>query len=131
MSRLFDSSSIYLALAKDKPELLKEAYTLTLARYEVENVIWKESHIFKRLDKQKALELGEIFPIMMDSMIVVNIKGHEKGILDLAFKLETSFYDASFVYWAIRTNSEFITEDIPLSKKAAKMIKCISFKDLV
>lgn len=57
MKYIFDSSSIFKAIKENRIELLTEAYTLELARYETANIIWKEQNLHKRINSEEAKTL--------------------------------------------------------------------------
>ncbi|MEM3606563.1 MAG: hypothetical protein QXE30_02830 [Candidatus Bathyarchaeia archaeon] len=54
MSYLFDSSAIFKAIARNTVEVLSKNYTIELARYELCNVLWKESILYGRVNCNEA-----------------------------------------------------------------------------
>ena len=59
MKSLFDSSAIFRAVKENKVEFLAGNYTLELARYELENIIWKDCVLLAKVSEQEAKNDGE------------------------------------------------------------------------
>lgn len=59
MKYLFDSSTIFRAIKKNKIELLAGNYALELARYELGNIVWKDSVLQAKVSKQESKNDGK------------------------------------------------------------------------
>ncbi len=117
MKYLFDSSSIYTAL---KPETIRKLignYTLELARFEIGNIIWKERALHKRITEDEQETLMDLATSALKNMSILKIDGHENGILKLTSKINDSYYDSSYVYFANVMDVPLVTADNKLSKK--------------
>lgn len=117
MKYLFDSSAIFRALKENKVESLVGNSTLELARYELGNIIWKDYALQSRISEQEAKTLAKAIKPTLAIMDVMEIKGYEEDILDIAAQFKATFYDASYVYFAKAKGLKLITEDIRLIKK--------------
>ncbi len=117
MKSLFDSSAIFRAVKENKIEFLAGNYTLELARYELENIIWKECVLHAKVSEQEAKMIAKTINHTLDLMDLIEIAGNEDEILDTAIKLKITFYDASYAYFAKTKDLRLITEDARLIKK--------------
>lgn len=100
MSFLFDSSAILKAIKENTVETLLGNNTLELTRYELGNVLWKESTLQKRLTNDESKRLVRLVKQVLNIMQVLEVDCHEEAILDAAQRLKLTFYDASYVFYA-------------------------------
>ena len=119
MKYLFDSSAIFRAIKENKIEVLTGNYTLELARYELENTIWKNYALHTKVSEQEAKMMAKAIKHTLSIMDVIEIAGSEEEILDTAIKFKITFYDASYTYFANAKELKLITEDPRLIKKTA------------
>jgi predicted nucleic acid-binding protein len=117
MKSLFDSSAIFRAVKENKIEFLAGNYTLELARYELGNIIWKDCVLHAKVSEQEAKIMAKTINRIIDLMDLIEIAGSEDEILESAIKLKTTFYDASYAYFAKAKDLRLITEDARLIKK--------------
>jgi predicted nucleic acid-binding protein len=117
MKALFDSSAIFRAVKENKIEFLAGNYTVELARYELGNIIWKESVLHAKVSEQEAKLMEKTINQVLNLMDLIEIAGSEDEILDTAIKLKITFYDASYAYFAKAKDLRLITEDARLIKK--------------
>jgi len=106
---------------KDKAlEALRGKATTILALYELGNFVWKERALKKRISEQEAWKLLEAFQGALGMMDVLypDIQEDLPGICELAMRTGLTFYDASYLYVALRNGLVLITEDIELAEKA-------------
>ena len=122
MTYLFDASSIYKLVVQGKALPLVDGITITLAPYELGNIVWKEHLLHKALTYSEAAAVLETINGVVDKMAVVNIVGRHKEILEVASKNSVSFYDASYIVIAKQTGSTLVTEDGSLAKKAMRLM---------
>jgi predicted nucleic acid-binding protein len=125
---IFDSSSIYTAVSNDGEKVLRNVFTLELARYEIGNILWKEAVLVKRYSSGEVVFMQKEFERIFESMRFVSFSGSD--ILRIAVDLRLSFYDAAYVNAAKTTNLPLVTEDKQIFIRAAKLVKIISFKDV-
>lgn len=129
MRYLLDASAIYRAIETKRKDLIEDAITLDLARYEVGNAILKDVMIHKRMDLQKAQQVMEFINELFENIeIVTEAQGDD--VIKTASFLGVSFYDAAYVSYAKRTGLVFVTEDVKLSKKIKSYIEHISIEAL-
>ena len=113
---IFDTSSIYKAVEKNRIEKLLGEKTLDLASYELGNIIWKYT-------SRKIISLKEGFSILsllekvLSLMEIVRL-GLNENVYELAVKNNISYYDASFIYAAISKNEAIVSEDKKLQETA-------------
>ena len=100
MKYLFDSSAIFRAIKENKIELLNGNYTTELARYELGNIIWKNSVLQAKVSKQESQIITKTIKYTLTIMEVLQIAGKEEEILDIAADHKITFYDASYAYFA-------------------------------
>jgi predicted nucleic acid-binding protein len=130
VSFLFDSSAIFKAIKENTVETLLGNNTLELTRYELGNVLWKESTLHKRLTNDESKKLVRLVKQVLNIMQVLEVGCHEEAILDAAQRLKLTFYDASYVFYARERNLTLVTEDEPLTQKARTHIRTLKLDDL-
>ena len=130
MKYLFDSSAIFRAIKQNKIELLAENYTLELARYELGNIIWKDSVLQTKVSKQESQIIAKTIKHTLTVMEVLQIAGKEEEILETAAEHKITFYDASYAYFAKDKQLQLITEDLRLIKKVSPTINALTLNDI-
>ncbi len=126
MKYLFDSSAIFRAIKENKIEALAGNYTLELARYELGNIIWKDSALQAKISNQEAKTLIKSARHTLGIMEIIDAIGNEDEILETAMGLKITFYDASYVTVAKAKGLSLVTEDARLIKKIGSQIKTSS-----
>jgi len=126
---IFDASSIFVAIRKMKPEVLRGNTTCELAKYELGNALWKEFAL------HSSISLGEAEKLM-DTVIraieLMNIRSPDwSDAFKLSLKLNITFYDASYLQLAINDGTSLVTEDEKLREKAEKVVDVRSVYDLI
>lgn len=130
MNYLFDSSAIFRLIRDNNIDLLVGGYTIKLAQYEIGNIFWKEARIHKRISEQEAKHLlSDAYTAI--SAIEVREIANAQQVLELALKLGTSFYDASYLYEAVQLKVPFITEDEKLKQKVEGSIKTMLVDEIL
>ena len=119
MKYLFDASALlniirsYGDLAID---FLKNNYIIQLAFYEIGNAIWKELFLIKSIDLEEALFLLGLVGKLFHYLILLE-DSDSSVILEIAYKLGITFYDASYVVAAAEKGLALITDDNKLIRK--------------
>ena len=127
MKLLFDASALLniIRLRKqDAYRLLKGNFTLSLTKYEVGNALWKEALLLKRVNINEALETISLIDRVLKTMETVN-PSNPSLTLNLAYKLQTTYYDASYIAASAEKNAKLITDDTKLTRKVEKYINTI------
>ncbi len=127
---LFDSSSIIKALKLRKVDVLVGGYIQWLTIYETLNALWKEVHLLRTIPEDRALELTEVLGRLFDFMKILDVRGLERGVLEVAVKLEVTVYDSSYIVLARRYGLTLVTEDRRLRAKAQEVVRCVSVDEL-
>ncbi|RWX74213.1 MAG: toxin VapC [Candidatus Methanosuratincola subterraneus] len=130
MSCVFDSSSIFEALIRKRIRCLSGNLTISLARYELGNVIWKRGMLSKDLKTDAQAKLLALARDGLKLMKVIDIEGQEEGVLNVAEELKIAFYDASYVYAAKARGVPLVTEDKGLRERAKCKVKTVSLDQL-
>ena len=100
--------------------MLLESSTVSLAYYEVGNAVWRECFLLKRIIPKEATKLlKSIFAILqaMD-VAVLEDEGLGTAILNMAGRLNITYYDAAYLIEAQRLNKTLVTDDEKLTKAA-------------
>ncbi|MCL5430243.1 MAG: hypothetical protein M1504_02060 [Candidatus Marsarchaeota archaeon] len=84
MRYVFDASAIFAALKPDTIDKLCGNYTTELAKYEVDNIIWKEKSVHKRMNSAEQEVLLDLAASALRTMQILKIDGHETYVLKLA-----------------------------------------------
>ncbi|MCC6013472.1 MAG: type II toxin-antitoxin system VapC family toxin [Candidatus Verstraetearchaeota archaeon] len=128
---LFDSSSIIKAFKEIKLKPLGGQAIQYLTIYEVLNAIWKEFTLLHLLTVDEVLSLVNSFLDLIHEMIILDIKGLEHDIIQLAISRKMTVYDASYIALAIKYKLILVTEDKELMKKSRDLIQVISLNDII
>ncbi len=131
MKYLFDSSSIFILTKKKQFKYFADGFTLSLARYEIGNILWKEHHLFHHITAKEFEEMISISEDVFRNMDVFDVGGHLNYISKMASRIGISFYDASYAYFASKEGCALVTADIGLAKKVQHEIKVLSQNDLI
>ena len=134
---VFDSSAIAILLKRTGEKavkILKNQQTLDLARYELGNILWKESVLRKSISIEEAISkakhLAKLFKIMEIFKIETDMDFAET--MKIASKLKLTFYDAAYLYVARKNKLKLVTEDKELKEKAEKInIKTLSVMEII
>ena len=134
---VFDPSAIAILLKRTGEKavkILKNQQTLDLARYELGNIIWKESVLRKTISTEEAISkakhLAKLFKIMEIFKIETDMDFGET--MKIASKLKLTFYDAAYLYVARKNKLKLVTEDKELKEKAEKInIKTLSVMEII
>lgn len=127
--RVFDTSSLYTALKKNGIGFLLNAYTLTLAKYEFGNVIWKEVKFAKSITAKEAEKVLNFMSKIFEKMKI--IEPDHKYVLKMSTEFNLNYYDASYLQAAYKLQLPLITEDKKLKNAANKHIKVCSFDEII
>ncbi|MEM2168193.1 MAG: type II toxin-antitoxin system VapC family toxin [Candidatus Bathyarchaeia archaeon] len=119
MRLLFDASALLNTMRLYRHEaykMLKGNLTLSLTRYEIGNVLWKETLLLKRLSIEEALEAASLLDKVLKIMVIADPQDSSLT-LKLAYDLQITYYDASYIAASAENNARLITDDIKLIKK--------------
>ena len=131
MSYVFDSSSIFEALIRGVVRALSGQYTVELARFELNNILWKRRTLLRDIGDEELTRLAKVLKRVLDLMNVVSIQCCEEAVLDVAGRLNLTFYDASYVYVAREKELPMVTEDHGLKLRASGYVEVLSLDDLL
>jgi predicted nucleic acid-binding protein len=131
MKYVFDPSSLFKAIKENRVELLSEASTVELARYELSNVVWKEQSLYKKLSMKEAKDLIRVIKLILEKMEIIKIDCSEEQIIELSCEKKISFYDAQYVYCAREKNLVLVTEDDGLRNRVNSIVKVTNLENLV
>lgn len=120
---LFDASSIFALVRELRGkalDVLLESSTVSLAYYEVGNAVWRECFLLKRIISKEAIKLLESVFAILQAMDVVLLEDEELGtaILNMAGKLNLTYYDAAYLIEAQRLDKTLVTDDEKLTEAA-------------
>jgi predicted nucleic acid-binding protein len=127
---LFDASSIIKALKLRNVDVLVGGYIQWLTIYETLNALWKEVHLLRTIPEDRVLEFAETLERLFGFMKVLDVRGLERGALEVAVKLGVTVYDSSYIVLAKRYGLILVTEDHGLKAKAQRVVKCVSVDEL-
>mgnify|MGYP000672151256 CR=1 FL=1 len=132
MTYLFDASAILNIIKYEKTYLLYEQYTLDLALYEIGNAIWKEVNLFHTITLKESEILITSLQVILTKLNIFQIKPDLlKEIIGLASEESLTFYDAAYLYFAIKNGLTLITDDNKLYEKARKHVEVLKSTDLL
>ena len=127
--RIFDASSIFLAIKTNQPLILKNSYSVILARYELGNVIWKETALSRIYSIEEGIQLIKVFDRILEEMKLLHPPLDQ--VYKIAIKYKMSYYDASYLFVALDLKAPLITEDKKIRKKAEAMLRIYSLSEII
>ena len=127
---LFDASSIIALAVERKVDFLLGNYTIESAGYEIGNYLWKETYLTKSLSQDDLLTLERIFQIILKEMNMISGWPPSAEVVNLAGKLNLTYYDATYLHQAGKLGLTLITEDAELKQKAKKVIKVAKIEEI-
>lgn len=128
MTLLFDSSALLNVIRlykRDAFDILKGNLTLSLAKYEIENTLWKEAILIKRIDIRESLEALSLLYRILKIMAVIDPLD-SGAILKLSYELQVAYYDASYIVASTENNAKLVTDDAKLAKKLKENIDTVA-----
>ena len=126
---LFDSSVIIALCDRGNIDRLLEGWTLDLAFYEVGNAVWKQVYVHRTLTTDEG-------NISLDALteVVKNIRKapvkEPLEILKIAVAEGLTYYDAAYLYAAIRNGKTLVTNDEKLCTSAQKYVETATSSEL-
>ncbi len=130
MEYLFDSSAIFGLVKEHKIELLARGHTISLAQYELGNIIWKEVHLRRSLSENEAVGLLSSIYTILAVLDVEDSFADAEEILGIAAKLGITFYDAAYLHCAKRLALPLITLDERLVKKSEGIAQSMLMEEM-
>jgi predicted nucleic acid-binding protein len=127
--KVFDASSIFTAVREKKTDILKNSFSVVLARYEIGNVLWKETSIRKLYTAEEGKTLINFFDRVFSEMKLIHPELED--VYTTALRLQLSFYDASYVHAALKLKLPLVTEDKKIKEKAHHLLLIQSFADVL
>jgi len=119
MRLLFDSSALLNIIRVRKQNaygLLKGNLTLSLTKYEIGNALWKEALLLGRISFEEASEALSLLDKVLEIMEIVYPKRSNLAFR-LAFDLQVTYYDASYVAASIENDAKLVTSDVKLARR--------------
>jgi len=121
---LFDASSIIEMLSTERRggiDLFKEGTRIDLTLFEVGNVVWKTRGQRGLKNPGEATSRVREAGKVLGLMAVAHLEPSEaEYVLEIVLSHGLSFYDASYLYIAIRDGLTLVTEDEALIRAAIK-----------
>lgn len=130
MSCLLDSSPIFEALLRRKLRLLSGNFTISIARFELGNVICKRGALAGNIRPEHQAKLLALVREGFTLMKVKDIGGQECGVLEVAEELKFTFYDAAYVHAAKFHGVPLVTEDKALMEGGKKVVQAFCLEEI-
>lgn len=127
--RLFDSSAIINLCSEKKIDHLVTAWTLDLAFYEIGNAVWRQVYVRKSLSREKGDMILDALMSVLENMNIAKVED-ALGILKIAVEEGITYYDASYLFVAIKNSLALVTDDEKLYNASKKYIKVSSSKEI-
>ncbi|MCW3998815.1 MAG: type II toxin-antitoxin system VapC family toxin [Candidatus Bathyarchaeota archaeon] len=110
---LIDTSALYPLLLSGVPLNAEDYAVSALTKYEIGNVLWKETRQGRMKNPQLATTA---FSKAMQTLTVLELDSIA-NVLALAIERNLAFYDASYAYLAEKEGLKLVTQDTELLKK--------------
>ena len=97
------------------------------------NALWRESFLLKRIAREEAEKLCRSIFAILQAMDVAVLENEDLGavVLDMAGRLNITYYDAAYLAEAERSGKTLVTDDEKLAKAAENAgVKNITSKAL-
>ena len=129
MSYLLDANA-FLDLVRRKKRMIVDQYILDLTIYEIGNAIWKEVVLFRTLTKDEAIQFMMDLMNIIQKMNIIRIHGDLNEIMGLAIEKHITFYDAAYLYFAMKKGLVLVTNDKKLFNAAKDKIKVLNSREI-
>lgn len=129
MSYLLDANA-FLDLVRRKKRMIVDQYILDLTIYEIGNAIWKEVVLFRTLTKDEAIQFMMDLINIIQKMNIIRIHGDLNEIMGLAIEKHITFYDAAYLYFAMKKGLVLVTNDKKLFNAAKDKIKVLNSREI-
>jgi len=119
MRLVFDTSALLNMvrfLGSDAVDYLRGGYILTLTPYEVGNALWKEAALLGRISVEEALSLLD-YVASVYKLLSITAPRDALLTLKLAYELNVTYYDASYIVASHELNVGLVTDDEKLKRK--------------
>ena len=125
---MFDVCSLIYAFKLKKLDLLINNYIQWLTIYEVADGLWRGAYLIKTLTMKETIDIAKILREIISYMKILDPHKYEEEILETAYKLGITVYDASYIVLAKNKNLILVTEDSKLREKAENIVetKCLN-----
>lgn len=133
MNFLFDACAILNAIkqyAENSIIIFKKQYTINLAFYEMGNAVWKL--VYRELStEEEAFSIINTIKNLWQLFNIITLKKEDlNDILQIAIKDSLTFYDASYLYYAIKNKIILVSDDKKLRKTAESYVTVMTSLDL-
>lgn len=128
--KLFDSSAIINLCAEKKLDPLLEGFTLNLALYELGNAVWKQVCIHKTVTVEEANIVLDSLADVFGKMRKLKVE-RPLEILKIAVEEKITYYDASYLYTAIKNGLTLVTDDEKLYNVGKKRVKAVKSNEVL
>jgi len=125
---LLDASAIINICSREEIEKI-EGYTSNLAIYEVGNAIWKQVYQRRKISIEEAIIVLEVLYEIFENLKKLEMD-YTKEVLKIAVNEGLTFYDASYIYLAVKNNLTLVTDDDKLYRVAERYVKVLKSKEL-
>lgn len=129
MNYLFDANA-FLDLIRRKKALIAGQYILDLTIYEIGNAIWKEATLFRTLTMNEAVQFMANLLSVVQKMNIIRIEEDLDQIMELAIETHLTFYDAAYLYFAIKKGLTLVTNDKKLFRVAEGKVNVLHSEDI-
>lgn len=135
MKLLFDTAALMNLIeqkGKEVINVINRQYTIDLAYYELGNANWKNVHR-KLISLELGKKIGQNIAIILQAMKILSYNlDDQDNILEFAGQTDVTFYDASYLYTALKHDMILVTDDDKMLKIAKiKKISSKLSKDLI
>lgn len=138
MKYLLDASALLPLVTKRGKQLIVEASreslaTTDLALYEACNSLWKLTALLKHIPIEDAVDIATMVKDLALRNVIRSVDFTEldfSDTLNRACKEKLTFYDASYIITAERTETTLVSENEKLLKAARKSVKAITYSEL-
>ena len=127
--KVFDASSIFVAIKTGQSDILKDSYSVILARYELGNIIWKETALSGIYSIDEGVQLVKVFDRILGEMKLLHPPLEQ--VYKTALKYKMTYYDASYLFAAMDLNIPLITEDKKMWKNAESALSIYSLAEII
>ncbi|MEM0050350.1 MAG: type II toxin-antitoxin system VapC family toxin [Candidatus Bathyarchaeia archaeon] len=127
---LYDASAILNHVKRGELRVFLGGHTLDLAIYEVANAVWKECYLLGKIKIETAYKVIELISGIFNVLNLHSVKGFEKEVMDIAVKEGVTFYDASYMYIAMRNKLTLVTDDRKLMSVARKYVNVVTTSEI-
>lgn len=91
----------------------------------------KKCYLLGKVKIETACKVIELVSGIFNVLSLYSVKGFEKEVMDIAIKEGATFYDASYMYIAMRNKLSLVTDDRKLMSVTRRYVNVLTTREII